>query len=192
MKWNLKSYKEPPIISGTGAAIWSEINFGTTGYHHPHSTLLRVCTIPSASAIFMRWINLFNLPNPSSRTRLCGLFRASNRNEYQKQQKCFWGVERGQCVRLTSLPSVSRLSRQCVLLNISPYAPPRPVTGIASFYLLSRFLLQYSAPPAILPQPSHLWQNGSLWVLSIVGETKKSRVGEDESHAVFGQKFPSE
>jgi hypothetical protein len=29
------SCKEPSIISGTGAAIWSKISFGITGYHHP-------------------------------------------------------------------------------------------------------------------------------------------------------------
>jgi hypothetical protein len=53
-----------------------------------------------------------------------GVYSASNRNEYQKQRKCFWRVERGQCLRLTTLPpSVSRLSRQS-------YMPPRPVEGI--------------------------------------------------------------
>jgi hypothetical protein len=33
-----------------------------------------------------------------------GVDSASIRNEYQKQKKCFWRVERGQCVRLTVLP----------------------------------------------------------------------------------------
>jgi hypothetical protein len=45
-------YKEPSIISGTGAVIWSKSNFGTNVHHHPrNSALLRVCTIPSASAL---------------------------------------------------------------------------------------------------------------------------------------------
>jgi hypothetical protein len=52
-----------------------------------------------------------------------------------KIEICFWGVERGRCARPTiSSPSVSRLSIQWVILNISqPYRPPRPVTGIALF-----------------------------------------------------------
>jgi hypothetical protein len=63
----------------------------------------------------------------------------SNRNEYRKDLKkkkqCFGGVKRGWCVGLKTLPpSMSRLSRQCGILNISqPYWPSRPVTGI---YLL--------------------------------------------------------
>jgi hypothetical protein len=42
------------------------------------------------------------------------------------------------CLGLTTLPpSVSLLSRQCEILNISQpyeYRPPRPVTGIALLY----------------------------------------------------------
>jgi hypothetical protein len=47
----------------------------------------------------------------------------------------------GWCVGLTTLPpSVSRLSRQCGILNISqPHRSPRPVTGIA----LLTFTIQY-------------------------------------------------
>jgi hypothetical protein len=47
-------------------------------------------------------------------------------------------VENGRRVGLATLPpSVSRLSRQCEILNISqPYRAPRPVTGQLYFVLL--------------------------------------------------------
>jgi hypothetical protein len=48
---------------------------------------------------------------------------------------CFWGAERGRCVRLTTLPPcVSRMSRQCEILNIpQSYRIPRPPMGKASY-----------------------------------------------------------
>jgi hypothetical protein len=67
-----------------------------------------------------------------------GVYSASNRS----RKKCFWGVERGRCVRLAiSPPSLSRLSRQCGILYISePYRASRSVMGIGLLLLFLLFL----------------------------------------------------
>jgi hypothetical protein len=58
----------------------------------------------------MRWMNFSNLPNPSSRTGPWGLLSLKQK-WVPGAEKCFWGVERGQRVGLTtSLLYVSQLS----------------------------------------------------------------------------------
>jgi hypothetical protein len=68
-----------------------------------------------------------------------GIYWASDRNDYQKQKKLFWGIECGQPVRLTtSTPYVSRLPRQCWIFNISQLRrTPWPVTGMALLHQMS-------------------------------------------------------
>jgi hypothetical protein len=54
-----------------------------------------------------------------------------------KKNNVSGGVKCGWCMGLTTLPpSMSRLSKQCEIPNISqPYRPPRPATGIAFFMI---------------------------------------------------------
>jgi hypothetical protein len=84
----------------------------------------------------------------------------SNRNEYQESSL---GIKGGRRVRLISPPSLSRLSRICGSLDLSqPYAPPSPVTGIASpFYHLKN---QQNKPPrhCVCPPPVYT----KHWTLS--------------------------
>jgi hypothetical protein len=83
----------------------------------------------------MRSLNFLNLPNPSS---LPALEFIQPLTEIRTRKKSFWGVECGRKVRLTLLPSVSRLSKQCGILNISqPYRLPQPATGPVLFHVSS-------------------------------------------------------
>jgi hypothetical protein len=92
-----------------------------------------------------------------------------------KKKRCFWGVKCGGCIGLrTLLPSVSRLSRQWGILNISqPYRPPRPVTGIALLLLYFQLYTQFSITFRInthnktlpLLDQFHLILN-RIWILS--------------------------
>jgi hypothetical protein len=66
----------------------------------------------------------FNLPNPSSLTRSWGLLSLLQKRA-EPEIYCFWRVERGPCVRLTTY------HHRCGILNLSlPCRTPRPVRRI--------------------------------------------------------------
>jgi hypothetical protein len=84
----------------------------------------------------MRWMNFFSVYLIFPTILGLGVYSASNRNGYQEQRNKVIGVKRGRRVGLTTLPpSVSKLSKQGGILNISQtYKPPQPVTRIALFF----------------------------------------------------------
>jgi hypothetical protein len=96
----------------------------------------------------MRWMHFFSLLDASSRARPRCLLSLEHQRVPEAEKYCFWGVERGRCVGLsTSSPSVSRLCRQYGVFNIAqPQRPPRSVEGIALlFYPLFSFVVAWPA-----------------------------------------------
>jgi hypothetical protein len=95
---------------------------------------------PEGRGFETRWGEciFFNLPNPPTRTRPRSSLSLHHKWVPEAEKECFWEVERGWCVGLrTTPPSVSRLSRQCGILNISlRYRLPRPVTWIVLLFFL--------------------------------------------------------
>jgi hypothetical protein len=86
----------------------------------------------------------------------------------RNRKKCFWGVS----VRLTSLLSVSQLSRHWGILNISQfYRPPQPVTGIDLLFNISSLLSNDMCLKFILLQMEIHFQK---WLTSIAEHTSCS------------------
>jgi hypothetical protein len=96
-----------------------------------------LCYKPKGRRLKSRWGHwtLFLLPHPSSCTMALGFTHPLT--EMSTGKKCFWGAEGGRRERLTNhTVIVSRMSRQCGILNISQhYRPPRPIWGITLVYL---------------------------------------------------------
>jgi hypothetical protein len=80
-----------------------------------------------------RWMSFLNLPNPSGRTRPWGSPSIWWKWVPESEESRFWRVKCGRRVKLINAsPSVSPLSRQCRIPNVSQsYRPPRAVTMIA-------------------------------------------------------------
>jgi hypothetical protein len=80
-----------------------------------------------------------------------------------------------------------------------PYAPFPAILPFLKFFLEVVFckgvkpnIIRCTAPAAILPPSPESCQSDGFSFLSSIGERQKSRVGENDGHVVFEQKFSGE
>jgi hypothetical protein len=96
-------------------------------------------------------------------------------------KKSFWGVKCGRYVGLTaSPPSMSQMSSQCGILNVS--RPPRPLTGIAFISFI------YILCTAALEAYSFVWNDQSTtasYVNEIISYEPKSVMSGRATDAVL-------
>jgi hypothetical protein len=143
------------IVSSPAASCTKSTELRQRSESHDQTTtcFLNLRTIREvASSRLDEVIELFfNLLSPSSHISLWGVISLKQKWVPVTKKKVSWEEVCGRCVRLTTcLSSVSRLSRQCDILDISqPYRPPRPVTGISLLLLLLLLLEKKLAAPGL-------------------------------------------
>jgi hypothetical protein len=130
-KFNSSSTSDTTTITTVNSSNTTAASSSNSSCSSSSSSSSRSLSSPTQS-IFQEVIECFNLLNPSSRTMALAVDTTFNRKR-KEYQESYWGVRRGRCVRLITLPpSLSPLFRKCVILDVSqPYRPPLPVRGIA-------------------------------------------------------------
>jgi hypothetical protein len=79
---------------------------------------------------------------------------------------------------------ISRLSRQCGIVNISQsYGPPQPVMGIALLFFFFIILVQYALGPGA--QPLTQMSTGNIKKIMFLGSIARLVPGADNLTAIY-------